>query len=817
MKPEKSGAATPSKGKRGKGHMRSLSLPGTEGQFGGQGVRPKSGNFSGMVGGGSLSPSSPPVSPGLRGGRPRTGSPAAASSSIPRTFSEPGVTGLVSIQLDKMMRIRRGEALAAEAEARQLSNSGDSSDALTDTQTSLQDLITQDKASAVAQIAELASRPDAEITRQTAELLQQALPPNTSDMTLIAEAAKAVGLVTRLHMKQTTRRGQVYVTTEAARALEWLQVRIKSDSWSYAGLLVLQQLTKNAPDVIYESVLRGSAYPNFFELLLSKIHDSKITIREASAAALNECLQLTEHREGQTRERWYISIHQSIHDGLKKDKSDSIHGSLLAIDVVVTNGVFQKQRHLLDMCIMVGKLFDTKSSMHTKILVKVLPLLVDELLKSGTDSVSASTAESVESRKAEINKIRKIFVEGTLKYLQRALRSFGRIVGAVRSARASDLKHHLDWLFQWAQKILSERKHKGGQEFNDTLICISEVVCLQSGISFSLSEEIGGLLDLMFEAGLSTPLVSALQNIMFHIKALRTRVTQLLLNMINSILMKTGLEHDEKEKADTYDDVCLALKVMGTFEFGQVTLTLRSEQGSHHERLAFMHERVLPFLYHHAAHVRELAGLACACQLSPPISLDHRATDDKLFELAKRDVEDRRFSNVLLVKPRYRQLEAQRVKRIVTALLRVCVSDSSFRVRVLLLNALNTSLLDKFLVLEEHSSYICRMFTDDTLEVKLIALNMLGRLYKSYATIALPLEVTFSQILGQLQGAGSHDDQQVQLLVHFIRHVPQMAQTHAESIAQIVLPWFERPAAEQTPSTMEAVGELAQIKSDQLF
>ena len=80
----------------------------------------------------------------------------------------------------------------------------------------------------------------------------------------------------------------------------------------------------------------------------------------------------------------YISIHQSIHDGLKKDKSDSIHGSLLAIDVVVTNGVFQKQRHLLDMCIMVGKLFDTKSSMHTKILVKVLPLLVDELLKSGT-------------------------------------------------------------------------------------------------------------------------------------------------------------------------------------------------------------------------------------------------------------------------------------------------------------------------------------------------------------------------------------------------------------------------------------------------
>lgn len=56
----------------------------------------------------------------------------------------------------------------------------------------------------------------------------------------------------------------------------------------------------------------------------------------------------------------------------------------MAIDVVVVNGVFQKQKHLLDICIMVGKVFDTKSSMHTKILVKVLPLLVDELLKSGT-------------------------------------------------------------------------------------------------------------------------------------------------------------------------------------------------------------------------------------------------------------------------------------------------------------------------------------------------------------------------------------------------------------------------------------------------
>ena len=176
--------------------------------------------------------------------------------------------------------------------------------------------------------AELASRPDADIRRPTFELLQQALPPNTSDMSLIAEAAKAVGMVV-LNMKQTTRRGQLYVKSEAARALEWLQVRIKSDSWSYAGLLVLQQLAKNAPDVIYESVLRGSAYPNFFELLLSKIHDSKNTVREASAAALNECLQLTEQREGQTRERWYESIHRSIHDGFEVSDNSVLPPSTL--------------------------------------------------------------------------------------------------------------------------------------------------------------------------------------------------------------------------------------------------------------------------------------------------------------------------------------------------------------------------------------------------------------------------------------------------------------------------------------------------------
>ena len=410
-------------------------------------------------------------------------------------------------------------------------------------------------------------------------------------------------------------------------------------------------------------------------------------------------------------------------------------------------------------------------------------------------------------------------MEGTLKYLQRVvtkdkdhraagLRSFGQIVGAVRAVRASELKLNLDWLFQWAQKILSERKHKGGQDFNDTLICISEVACLQTSFSYGLSEKIGALLDTMFEAGLSTPLVTTLQNIMFHVKSLRSRVTQLLLGTINVILVKSASDYDEKTD---YVDVCLALQVMGTFEFGQGL-----EQGSHHERLAFVHERVLPLVFHHTAHIRELAALACACQLSPPISLDHRVVDEKLFELAKQDVHFQRVSNVLLVKPRYRQLEAQRVKRIVSSLLRVCISDSSFRVRVLLLNALNTPLLDKFLVIEEHTCYISRMFTDDTLEVKLIALNMLGRLFKSYAMIALPLEVTLSQLLGQLQGAGSHDEQQVQLLVHFIRHVPQTAQKHAESIAQIVLPWFEESAAELTPATIEAIGELAQIKSDQL-
>ena len=54
-----------------------------------------------------------PVSPGLAGMRPRSGSPLIMKQ---RTISEPGVPGLLSVHLDRLGRVARGRSLAKRVE-----------------------------------------------------------------------------------------------------------------------------------------------------------------------------------------------------------------------------------------------------------------------------------------------------------------------------------------------------------------------------------------------------------------------------------------------------------------------------------------------------------------------------------------------------------------------------------------------------------------------------------------------------------------------------------------------------------------------------
>ena len=75
-----------------------------------------------------------------------------------------------------------------------------------------------------------------------------------------------------------------------------------------------------------------------------------------------------------------------------------------------------------------------------------------------------------------------------------------------------------------------------------------------------------------------------------------------------------------------------------------------------------------------------------------------------------------------------------------------------------------------------------------------------------------------AQLLARVQRNTNHEeaDPDVELLKHIIRFAPHTAQIYVQPIAQVVLQWFDQPAASHTPATLATIAELAQIDSDHL-
>jgi FKBP12-rapamycin complex-associated protein len=504
--------------------------------------------------------------------------------------------------------------------------------------------------------------------------------------------------------------------------------------------------------------------------------------------------------------------------------SCSIHGSLLAIDVVVTNGALQKWKHLTDMCELIEQYFDTKNAAYTKIIVPVLPALIAQFEKFQAQEWEWDTTSSVEVAAAQQKAITGTYehcVDTFMAYLLRtatkdrehgavALRAFGRVTASLKPSAAIEF---LDPLFQLARKMLTERKNKDGQDVEETLLCISEIVCLQPSISkvsyqgnskgYPLGERISELLDIMFDTGTSETLVITLQNIVCHIKRLRHRVTARLLGVVESILVKSVPDDEGKPPQALY----LALKIMGSFEFG---LSLGG-QGTHLTILTFTHEKILPFTQSAVDQIREAAGLACVYQLSPPIPLNSRITDARLLELAKMG-DDEQGMPALPVKPVYGQLEMACAKRIITALLRVCIADPCYKVRIHLINALNNPLLDAFLSADDNLKYISRTLTDDVFEVKLTTLDLLGRLHERYSVVTLYLNSFLLRLLSEIHGERIPNEQSILLLEHVLRYAPSMAAKHVVTVAQVTLAWFDGPDAVLTPAMLAVVGQLANVE-----
>ncbi|PIK33481.1 target of rapamycin [Apostichopus japonicus] len=129
-----------------------------------------------------------------------------------------------------------------------------------------------------------------------------------------------------------------YVEFEVRRALEYLGGD-RHEGRRHAAVLVLRELAEHAPTFFFQQV------QPFFDNIFNAVRDPKQAIREAAAAALRACLELTAQRETKEMQRphWYEQSYEEAMRGFEEpiekqkglNRDDKLHGALLIINELI--------------------------------------------------------------------------------------------------------------------------------------------------------------------------------------------------------------------------------------------------------------------------------------------------------------------------------------------------------------------------------------------------------------------------------------------------------------------------------------------------
>jgi hypothetical protein len=309
-----------------------------------------------------------------------------------------------------------------------------------------------------------------------ANTLASALKGNT-DYGLLQIIARALGL-----MAKTSSISHVdYVESELNRALEWL--RTDQAHRRFAACAVLQQLAENAPTVFFAKT------KEFFDLIWGPLWDSKEKIRYAAAKALCACLALLSQRTYFVE--WYHTIYSQILEGLKKGTQETVHGSLLIVGETLRCTEDFMIPRFKEICSAILQLRDHRSRVVRSEIIGLIPVLA----QFSPDSFARNYLNNA------LDMLMKCSRHVELK--PRALLALGKLCLAV----GYHLVGRVDELILTVKDSLVISGGGKGEVAPEALRCIADMV---QSLGAPFHERILGLLDLLFQSGLTVELIHTL-------------------------------------------------------------------------------------------------------------------------------------------------------------------------------------------------------------------------------------------------------------------------------------------------------------------
>ncbi|CEJ79844.1 Putative FKBP12-rapamycin complex-associated protein [[Torrubiella] hemipterigena] len=561
------------------------------------------------------------------------------------------------------------------------------------------------------------------------------------------------------------------IDSEVNTALEWLQ-NDRVEERRYSAVLVLRELAKNAPTLMYQYI------PQIFEWVWYGLRDLRQLIRETSAETVSACFRIIRERDQEMKQIWMSKIYQEARVGLTHNTVESIHASLLVLKELLEQGGMFMQEHYQEACDIVFKHKDHRDHVIRSTVVQLIP-----------DLASYSPADFATTWLRKFM----IYLSSMLKKDKErndAFLAIGNIANSVKSAIAP----YLDGVLAHVSEGLSVQSRKRAS-VDPVFDCISR---LAVAVGQTLSKYMEALLDPIFACDLTPKLTQALVDMAFYIPPVKPIIQERLLDMLSVVLCGEPFKSLGAPQPNTLNsvpiiakdgkdplayehrraEVKLALNTLGSFDF------------SGHVLNEFVRDVAIKYVEDEDPETREAAALTC-CQLY--------------------------VRDPIVNQTSYHALQV--VGDVIEKLLTVGISDPEHAIRKTVLNALDER-FDRHLAKAENIRVLFFALNDEVFAIREVAIAIIGRLARYNPAYVIPsLRKTLIQMLTELEfsDVARNKEESAKLLSLLVQNAQSLIKPYVEPMISVLLPKARDPNATVAATILNAIGELATVGGEDML
>ena len=159
------------------------------------------------------------------------------------------------------------------------------------------------------------------------------------------------------------------VESEVKSALEWLQTEPRQESRRFAAVLIIRELAKHSPTLLYPFV------PQILDCIWAALRDVKVLIRETAAEAVGASFKIISARESAARQQWFSRMYAEVMQGLRNGIIEYIHASLLVLKELLAKGEMFMREHYPEACEIVLRLKEHREIRIRSEIVTIIPIL----------------------------------------------------------------------------------------------------------------------------------------------------------------------------------------------------------------------------------------------------------------------------------------------------------------------------------------------------------------------------------------------------------------------------------------------------------